>query len=130
MFRFSHALGFAVLVSALMLLSAALAAWVGPQGAMLAAIASASAELHAAVATLGMLAVRGDIDTQQARWLMLGLLAASLSAKSVIAWVSGGLDSTSSVALLFVVHIEFDGDCIRIISVRPAEPVEEALYAR
>lgn len=32
--------------------------------------------------------------------------------------------------LLFVVHIEFDGDCIRIISVRPAEPVEEALYAQ
>lgn len=90
MFRVSHALGFALLVSALMLLSAALAAWVGPQGAMLAAIASASAELHAAVATLGMLAVRGDIDTQQARWLMLGLLAASLGAKSVIAWVSGG----------------------------------------
>jgi uncharacterized DUF497 family protein len=32
--------------------------------------------------------------------------------------------------LLFVVHIEFDDDCIRIISARPAEPEEEALYAQ
>lgn len=32
--------------------------------------------------------------------------------------------------LLFVVHIEFDGDCIRIISARSAEPHEEALYAQ
>ena len=31
--------------------------------------------------------------------------------------------------LLFVVHIEFDGDCIRIISARPANPDEESIYA-
>ena len=32
--------------------------------------------------------------------------------------------------LLFVVHIEFDGDCIRIISARPAKRHEEYLYAQ
>ena len=32
--------------------------------------------------------------------------------------------------LLFVVHIEFDGDCIRIISAQPAKPDEESLYAQ
>ena len=32
--------------------------------------------------------------------------------------------------LLFVVHAEFEGDCIRIVSARPAEPEEEALYAQ
>ena len=32
--------------------------------------------------------------------------------------------------LLFVVHIEFDGDCIRIISARPANPDEESTYAQ
>jgi uncharacterized DUF497 family protein len=32
--------------------------------------------------------------------------------------------------LLFVVHIEFEGDCIRIISVRHAEANEETLYAQ
>ncbi len=32
--------------------------------------------------------------------------------------------------MLYVVHIEFDGECIRIISARHAEPREEALYAQ
>jgi uncharacterized DUF497 family protein len=32
--------------------------------------------------------------------------------------------------LLFVVHIEFEGDCIRIISARHAEANEETLYAQ
>jgi uncharacterized protein len=31
--------------------------------------------------------------------------------------------------LLFVVHVEEEGDHIRIVSARPAEPGEEALYA-
>ena len=30
--------------------------------------------------------------------------------------------------LLFVVHIEFESDCIRIISARPADAKEERLY--
>ncbi len=32
--------------------------------------------------------------------------------------------------LLFVVHIEFEGEFIRIVSARPADPAEEALYAQ
>ncbi len=32
--------------------------------------------------------------------------------------------------LLFVVHVEFESDCIRIVSARSAEPNEEALYAQ
>lgn len=99
MFRFSHALGFAALVAALLLLSAALAARVGPGGAMIAAIATASAELHAAVATLGSLSTQGSVDAQQARWLMLGLLAASFGTKSVIAWVGGGRGYGGRVAV-------------------------------
>ena len=90
MFRFGHALGFALLVAALVLLSAALSAWIGPAGAMAAAIVSAMAELHAAVATLGSLVGKGSIDAGQARWLMLALLAASLGTKSAMALASGG----------------------------------------
>ena len=89
MFRFSHALGFALLVAALVLLSAGLSAWIGPTGAMAAAIVSAMAELHAAVATLGSLTGKGGVDLDQARWLMLGLLTASLVTKSGIALASG-----------------------------------------
>lgn len=90
MFRFGQALGFAVLVAALTFIAAALAAWIGPRGAMAAAAMSAMAELHAAVATLANQFSRGGLEASEARWWMLALLGASLVAKSVIAWVSGG----------------------------------------
>ncbi len=90
MFRFGQALGFALLVAALTLVAAALSEWIGPRGAMAAAAMSAMAELHAAVATLANQFARGGVDATEARWWMLALLAASLVAKSVIAWVSGG----------------------------------------
>lgn len=90
MFRFSHALTFALIVAALTFIAAALAAWIGPRGAMAAAALSATAELHAAVATLASQFSRGGLEAAEARWWMLALLAASLIAKSVIAWVSGG----------------------------------------
>jgi uncharacterized DUF497 family protein len=35
----------------------------------------------------------------------------------------------ANARLLFVVHIEIEDSCIRIISARRAEPREEALYA-
>nr|WP_295376726.1 DUF4010 domain-containing protein [Pseudoxanthomonas sp.] len=90
MFRFGQALGFALVVAVLTFVSAALAAWIGPRGAMAAAVISATAELHAAVATLANQFARGGLDDLEARWLMLALLAASLATKSVIAWISGG----------------------------------------
>lgn len=90
MFRFGQALGFALLVGVLTFVAAALATWIGPRGAMAAAALSAVAELHAAVATLANQFSRGGLEAAEARWWMLALLAASLIAKSVIAWVSGG----------------------------------------
>ena len=90
MFRFGHALGFAVLVGGMVLLAAALNRWIGAGGAMAAAVIAAAAELHASIATLGSLRVGGAIDPAQGRWLMVGLLAASLGAKSVLAVASGG----------------------------------------
>ncbi len=90
MFRFSHALGFAVLITAVMFISAALNVWLGPRGAMAAAILAALAELHAAVATVGNLYARGVLSPDQARWGLVALLAAAALSKSVVAWVSGG----------------------------------------
>ncbi len=90
MFRFGQALTFALVVAALTFIAAALAAWIGPRGALAAAALSAVAELHAAVATLANQFARGGLEATQARGWMLALLAASLVAKSVIAWVSGG----------------------------------------
>ena len=88
--RFGQALGFALVVAALTFIAAALAAWIGPRGALTAAALSAVAELHAAVATLANQFARGGLEATEARGWMLALLAASLIAKSVIAWVSGG----------------------------------------
>lgn len=90
MFRFSHALGFAALVGGLVLVAAALNQWIGSSGAMAAALIAAAAELHASIATLGSLRLAGAIDAAQGQWLMVGLLAASMGTKSLLAVVSGG----------------------------------------
>lgn len=90
MFRFGHALGFAALVGGLVLFAAVLNRWAGAGGAMAAAVIAAAAELHASIATLGSLRLGDAIDPAQGRWLMVGLLAASLATKSVLAFASGG----------------------------------------
>jgi uncharacterized membrane protein (DUF4010 family) len=90
MFRFSHALTFAAIITVVLFASAALNDWLGPRGAMVAATLAALAEVHAAVATVGNLFRSGVFDAEQARWGLVGLLAASWVAKSVVAWTSGG----------------------------------------
>ena len=90
MFRFRHALAFAAIITAVLFASAALNAWLGPRGAITAAVLAALAELHAAVATVGNLYTGGVIDTDDARWTLLGLLAAAWIAKTLVAWTTGG----------------------------------------
>lgn len=90
MFRFRHALAFAVIITVVLFVAAALNAWLGPRGAMLAAVVAALAELHAAAATVAKLWQTGAFDVAQARWAIVGLLAASSVAKSVVAFASGG----------------------------------------
>lgn len=90
MFRFGHALMFAAVITAVLFISAALNAWLGPRGAITAAVLAALAELHAAVATVGNLHTGGVLTADDARWTLLGLLAASWVAKTAVAWSSGG----------------------------------------
>lgn len=90
MFRLSQALGFVAIISVVLVLSAAMNAWFGAQGALIAALTASLAELHAASATLAQLYLGGIVDVGQARWGMLGILAASSMAKSIVAIVSGG----------------------------------------
>ncbi len=90
MFRFRHALAFAAIITVVLFAAAALNAWLGPRGAMLAAVVAALAELHAAAATVGKLWQAGTLDVEQARWAFVGLLLASSVAKSVVAFASGG----------------------------------------
>jgi uncharacterized membrane protein (DUF4010 family) len=90
MFRFRHALLFAVVVTAVLFISAALNAWLGPRGAMLGATLAALAEVHAAVASVGKLYVTDAFDVEQARWAVAAMLLASSLAKSVLAFAAGG----------------------------------------
>jgi uncharacterized membrane protein (DUF4010 family) len=90
MFRMGQALAFVAIIATVLVVAAAMNAWLGPRGALLAAVVAALAELHAAVATLGQLFQQGVLDGQQARWGLLGLLAASTLAKSGVAFASGG----------------------------------------
>ncbi|HEY9142515.1 MAG TPA: MgtC/SapB family protein [Arenimonas sp.] len=90
MFRFRHALLFAVIITAVLFASAALNAWLGPRGAMAGATLAALAEVHAAAATVAKLSASGAFDADQARWAIVLLLAASSVAKSVVAFASGG----------------------------------------
>jgi uncharacterized membrane protein (DUF4010 family) len=90
MFRVRDALAFVAIIAAVLMASAAMNAWLGPRGALLAAGVAALAELQAAVATIGQLFQQGVLDQAQARWGLLGLLAASNAAKTIVAFVSGG----------------------------------------
>lgn len=89
-FRLGHALIFAAVVAGVVLLSAWLQRLYGDTGALVAATLAALAELHAAAASLAQLSQGGGMGLQHARWGVLALLAASVAAKSVLAFVAGG----------------------------------------
>lgn len=105
MFRFRHALAFAAIITGVLFASAALNAWLGPRGAMVAATLAALAELHAAAATVGKLWLTGTFDASQARWGIVALLAASSVAKAVIAFLSGGAAYGLRVAIGLAVMV-------------------------
>jgi uncharacterized membrane protein (DUF4010 family) len=48
------------------------------------------AELHAAGVSVAQLAAGGQIDAATARWGVIGLLASSALAKTLVAFISGG----------------------------------------
>ena len=90
MFRIGQAIGLAALIAGVLFVSHVAAQWLGPNAALAAAFLTALAELHAAVATIGTLFRDGTIDAHLAQWAVVGLLAASATAKSVLAFASGG----------------------------------------
>jgi uncharacterized membrane protein (DUF4010 family) len=90
MFRFGQALWFALLIALVLLIAAAMSAWLGPRGALITACVAALAEVHASFASLAQLFHEQVLSAAQVRWGLVGLLATSVLAKSVVAFVSGG----------------------------------------
>lgn len=85
-----HALYFAAIVSAILLLSAAVHDGLGDHGLNLAAGLSGFADLHAAAASVAQLAAAGVTATEGAVWpVCIALVTNSLS-KLLMAWLRGG----------------------------------------
>lgn len=90
MFRIGQAIGLAALISAVLIVSHVAGHWLGPEAALATTIVTAFAELQAASATIATLFRDGTIELRQAQWAVAGVLLASSTAKSVVAFVSGG----------------------------------------
>lgn len=90
MFRLPQALGFAVAVSAMLMLSAALNEWLGARAVLVGTTLAALVEAHASALSLGQLEAGGQLSRETAVLGFLGVLAASSLSKGVIAWLSGG----------------------------------------
>lgn len=90
MFRIGQAISLAALIAGVLIVSHIAAHWLGPNAALATAFLTALAELQAATATVATLFRDGTIDARQAHWAVVGLIAASSTAKSAVAFASGG----------------------------------------
>lgn len=89
MFRMRNAIGLVAIITTILLVSAALSQWLGPNWAIAIAIISAAAELHAALIGVAQLAHSGILDLNQSQWALLGLLIVSAVVKIIIARIYG-----------------------------------------
>lgn len=87
-----HALVFAAIVSAILLLSAGVHRWLGDTGVQIAAGVAGLADLHAASASVAQMVASGTVVVGDAGWpVFVALIANSLS-KLLMAWLRGGRD--------------------------------------
>lgn len=106
-FRLTHALALAGLIAGVSLVAAWLQQVYGDTGVLVAAVLVALAEIHAAAATISQVSATGGMAMPVAVWGLVAVLAASVVAKAVVAWLSGGvryglLVSAGLVAMLLV----------------------------
>lgn len=89
-FDLKHALLFAAIVAAALLLSAALHAWIGDRGALLAAAAAGLADVHAATVSLGQLAATATLPVPDAALGVILAFVANSLVKCTAAVATGG----------------------------------------
>jgi uncharacterized membrane protein (DUF4010 family) len=89
-FQLSHALGVALVIAVVLVVSEGLRQVFGQAGALAGATIAALGELHAAAATIAGLTATGGLELGHARWGVVGLLTSASLAKSVLAFISGG----------------------------------------
>ena len=117
-FKFSHALLLAAVIAGVSLLAAWLGQLYGDAGVLAAAILVALAEIHAAAAGVAQVSATGSMTVPTAAWGLVGVLAASVLAKSVLAFVSGGLAYGRRVATgLLVLVAVFGGVLLAMLPI-------------
>lgn len=89
-FDLASAVGFAALVGAVQAFSAALTAWFGAGGTLLAAAASGLADAHAAAVSVGGLFAAAKIESSTAMTAILLGLTANTLVKAIAACLAGG----------------------------------------
>lgn len=89
-FRLSQALLVAAIMAVVLLLSAWLQRMFGDTGVLVGSTLVALAEAHASAASLAQLHAAGSLPLAMARWGVMATLAATVVAKSVLAFATGG----------------------------------------
>jgi uncharacterized membrane protein (DUF4010 family) len=89
-FKLTHALSIAMIIAAVIVLTAWLREQLGEAGALVTVGLVALVELQAAAASIAQLNSAGALESRAAQWGVLIVLAAASIAKTVLAFVSGG----------------------------------------
>jgi uncharacterized membrane protein (DUF4010 family) len=77
-------------IATVQLVAAALQAWLGPRGLLLAGAVAGVADTHAPAVSFASLAADGSIAVAQAEWPILLALASNTVSKAVVALLAGG----------------------------------------
>jgi len=90
-FDLRTALAFAAIVSVVLVVSAALNAWLGERGTLLAAAVTGLVDAHATAASVASLAAAGKLPMEAALWPILAGLSTNSLMKAVVAFHAGGV---------------------------------------
>ncbi|MBD8526653.1 MgtC/SapB family protein [Pseudomarimonas arenosa] len=99
MFRLRHALLLALFISLIVAGASLVHRQFGAGASVVATVVASLAELHASAASLAQLFEQGALSERLFGWGLVGLLVASSTAKSVLAWLSGGRGYGARVTL-------------------------------
>lgn len=89
-FDLKSALIFAAIITTVLLISAALSAWLGSRGTMLSACVTGLADPHATAASIASLVASGKVPMQGALWPIIAGLTANTLMKAMVAFNAGG----------------------------------------
>lgn len=91
-FHFGHALTFAGLIAAVLIVSKLLSGWLGDLGVALSAAAVGFADTHAAAVSVAELGAQGRVDADSAALAVLLALSTNTLTKIALARTAGGAD--------------------------------------